>query len=793
MIAAIAVAGIFGATSRIINNNISSSQEVVASVGDDPGEVVWKKEQKNGVWYRVIYVHINSSWENGNQFGFGSSDSWFYQYTSTTYGTQKVKIGSSDSYSTSESIGDMAAKLYLPTDVQSIQLFTWTKDTQSRRSSVQNLVDGEYLSRVAFWVKEDNYNVYSVFGVEYDAGSESNGDWISEDLFFDRFYLTYVSVGSNWNSGNGNLTNFYVRCSYKSGTYVDEDDSSITWGYFNGDKVRGTKISSNMIHQMDTGKYYAEFLIPKDCNKFFLADAWDRSEGNSNTATAFTLSDTNNYYLVTNNSSPRTATYTVFAQSSFKLVGSGSFMSGTDWDYNYGKTMELSPGHNGALISQYLEEGDIFKITNGSDWYGWNYNESGTDTDHFEHTSYIDKAKTRATMGFNHSNCSWWADASQVTKVNLWGGGEGHGLVNELLNGPSGSIDIYTDNTTVKFERKDYSWNNTGDQTIPSNWSNENTFYLNSSGDGGTWGFDSNLGTNIRVTKTGYYNIYFNTSNTIWIEPGLYDEVYLDLNGIEWEGKEEWGYHHDIAAYFWNTSDASTAKCVKMTLVNIVDAETRTFEAIVPEFIGSDRPNRVIFYAYSTFYDNTMGTENVDWHKKTEDLKAGQNVYKLSGWGGADNISPGSWDGVISNEDRANLYGEYFQEHIGCDERGLTPPSTSKWTDLSTEYNQMCKNAQGEVWRAEANESGTDVEHAMATYDYIVFFKQYEGFNDFISRDDSPGKKISSAISVRGGFTAFTLNDESSFATLIIIVASSISLLSVTALSVLVIKKRKTK
>ena len=408
------------------------------------------------------------------------------------------------------------------------------------------------------------------------------------------------------------------------------------------------------------------------------------------------------------------------AGSGWFMTGSGSFMHGTDWAKADGVELDAVANNKGALLNFYLEAGDVFKITDGSFWAGWDRN-AGIDTNYLEHTSYLDKNKTKATLYFDHTACSWWANDSSVTVVNQWGGTAGHGLSNVRLSGSSGQIDIYTDNPTIKFERSAYSGNNTGNQTIPSDFSAKNTFKLNSAGNGGSWDYycDSAKGSNIRVKTSGYYDIYFNNDSNIYIAPVTVlfpgDSVYLNLNG-QWSGQTP-------KVHFWNSGNTGVAQDVTMTEVHGSGLSTKLYECKVPS-LSSGNPDRVIFY-----YGN--------YTKKTSDLNVlnSSNRFKLT------SDSGGTWDGFIFNETRAEYYGTYFLTQVTCNSGSLDP--TSNWSNASTEYSHICDNAQTIIHDSAGSPSGSDLVKAMDRYDYIVFFKQYSGYNDFIGRSDSPGKSHS--------------------------------------------------
>lgn len=114
-----------------------------------------------------------------------------------------------------------------------------------------------------------------------------------------------------------------------------------------------------------------------------------------------------------------------------------------------------------------------------------------------------------------------------------------------------------------------------------------------------------------------------------------------------------------------------------------------------------------------------------------------------------------NWGNKSANE-TASEYGCYFMDKITCDGNGNITSASSNWTTVTTFYNNMTKDVQGECWSASGSESGSNIQKAMYRYDYIVFFKQYSGYNDFINRSTSSGKSFSSPVS----FSPITSNDK---------------------------------
>ena len=113
---------------------------------------------------------------------------------------------------------------------------------------------------------------------------------------------------------------------------------------------------------------------------------------------------------------------------------------------------------------------------------------------------------------------------------------------------------------------------------------------------------------------------------------------------------------------------------------------------------------------------------------------------------------------------------------------------TSAFSTQSGYYSHLTTNCKN-ILNGTTSSSDSDVIAMQAKYDYIVGKYGITVAPDYLGRNPAP---LSLAIR---DFTPFTLinGSEDSLSTVIIIIASSVALLSVTALSILVIKKRKAK
>ena len=107
---------------------------------------------------------------------------------------------------------------------------------------------------------------------------------------------------------------------------------------------------------------------------------------------------------------------------------------------------------------------------------------------------------------------------------------------------------------------------------------------------------------------------------------------------------------------------------------------------------------------------------------------------------------------------------------------------------FSTWFGTLDDYAKNKLYGATANPSSSDnIEEAVARYSVLI---ANHGYTPFIT--NSAGTSIRRAPKNISPLNLM-VNDENGLSTIIIIVASSVALLSVTALSILVLKKRKSK
>lgn len=152
------------------------------------------------------------------------------------------------------------------------------------------------------------------------------------------------------------------------------------------------------------------------------------------------------------------------------------------------------------------------------------------------------------------------------------------------------------------------------------------------------------------------------------------------------------------------------------------------------------------------------------------------------------NVFYANW---LSKEGDAAYLARMFNTEIAgiCDEAGLD----TDFTKLKKSWDEWTRdlNENDAYWMTEARSSDTDILAMLAKYDYVLGKYGYgEGedqLHDFLNRKPAVN-------SAARNFTPFDLlnsGDDNNITTVIVIITSAVALLSITALSALIVRKRK--
>lgn len=131
-----------------------------------------------------------------------------------------------------------------------------------------------------------------------------------------------------------------------------------------------------------------------------------------------------------------------------------------------------------------------------------------------------------------------------------------------------------------------------------------------------------------------------------------------------------------------------------------------------------------------------------------------------------------------SSTDGATTFAQEFMNAFTCDATGTNAPtfaSGKSWASLKTAFNALSTTDQNTLKNATANESGTDIEKAVARYDYVVAKYSYENFMN---------RTITSSANRMNAFGGHTTN-------YILLILGSVSLLGGLTYLAYFLKKRK--
>ena len=233
------------------------------------------------------------------------------------------------------------------------------------------------------------------------------------------------------------------------------------------------------------------------------------------------------------------------------------------------------------------------------------------------------------------------------------------------------------------------------------------------------------------------------------------NHMYLDLSGFtDWEQGDAkfalyFAYPNQGNQVRWGTT-YSDEKVYYPSFCWKVEGQDNDhlYECIVPTLYTGEYRNIWSMVIAVRFDPNATepSWDQPRWNQ-TQDISFNSgnhtaNMIHINSWneGQLDTVN------IISQESRVNFYGKYFLDTVKCSGTGASDATTGEmWTKVQNAYNHLSRIAQGVVWTTTANENGNDIEKAMARYDYIVLFKQYDHF-DYMNREGSDSKSQYAAV-----------------------------------------------
>ena len=516
----------------------------------------------------------------------------------------------------------------------------------------------------------------------------------------------------------------------------------------------------------------------------------------------------------------------------FKLVGKGDFMSnGKKWDYDYGMEMSLEDGSSyyASIKNVYFDANSVFQVYDSADEkHGYNdsLNSLLVHQAKYNLITLIDEGSTDVWEG-------WYYELGNLPESD---GSIGCGEIN-----PSGqNYTVYWRTTDrwntwvnsnvgqglyVNWESGSWQWKGVDKVSSSDNYlyKNHDTFVENTTlkgfdvcvslSGGGNAGSkyvnrDNVFNGNIVVKSAGFYNVYVDNTGKVVIEksntfsPG--ESLYLKIGSSGWDTANPM-----YCAHFWNSGEGeSPSDCVNIWGVNVKgDSATDIWEFPIRATASHGNPDRVIFCRCNSTGSSDSSVDNWNLGKGPDGKYHATWNYSATLWSVDDGViynvyqvtstaspSTGAWYDTLTPFERANDFGNYFLSQTGTQcasyDTNTAASFTTIWSNTSSQFDSMNSRAQTYFVSADGSETGEyDINKAAIRYDYII--KKYPSLSDYAGRLDG-GHYTFLAV---GSFSQYSIfgGSEETMSMTIIIVASSVSLVSVAVLSALIVTKRKRK
>ena len=326
----------------------------------------------------------------------------------------------------------------------------------------------------------------------------------------------------------------------------------------------------------------------------------------------------------------------------------------------------------------------------------------------------------------------------------------------------------------------------------------EDRYVCNKNG-GAKFSFTAEYGKSISVCfKDGswggssYYcnNEYYSSDNYTYEFNGIKSGSHMYLNTsdlTDWENNNakfaiNFSKSNINKGESWSSEYNSTHTSLSTTFCWKVNGSgnDHLYECIVPQYNGQDVYWSMVIGVRYNPVAASPSWSNV-WNQTGDQFYNGDdrdcnmlwvNAASGGGWSGGGYLRT---DASISDDTRAGYYGTYFLSQITCSGSGSITSSSTNWTNVKNEYKKhLSTSVEGKVWTSSGSSTGTDLQKAMDRYDYIVFYKQYSGYDDFINRATSSGKSHSIFVNRLFNFNA---KDASSIAVIVVVSVTSLAAL----------------
>ncbi len=711
--------------------------------GPADGYWIWQNNKSGGTKLSDNPAYVLGSIKGDNKWATSTTDYPFAWDSSTNRYKATLDLYEGDEI-----------KIYRPSDGRYTGYAAALSDSSS--GSYGYISDTGYKNNISI-SKKGRFSIY--LGASYNFYGDAEAGWIadpSSDTSGKNYYFSYITVVdlydvtiSNANPGYGSIDTTSI-IDVPSGSSISVSSNKVT---INGTTVTATPTAA-------TAQYTYAF------------SSWSNASGTITADRTITANFTRTTNTYTVSFAVNTAGYGTVSDSSIASVpyGSAISVSGNKVTIN-GTTITATPS---AATAQYTYA-----------FSGWS-NTSGTVTGARTITANFTRTTNTYTVTFNKNNDSYGTISGTSIASIPYGSSITVSDNKVTINGTT--ITATPAAATAQYTYAFSGWSNTsgtvtGARTITANFTRTTNTY--------TVTFNKNNDSYGTISGTSIASIPYGSSITV-------SDNKVTINGTTITATPAAATAQYTYAFSgWsNTSGTVTgARTITANFTRTTNTYTVTFNKNNDSY-GSLSRTTITSIPYGTSVSVSSNTVTINGTTVTATAASDANGYhySFSSWSNA----PATITGAVtitanfsatSGEAAAITYAKAFNTSISsvCVYAGGTSKSdlADAWSDQNDAYDLLDGYVQYWLNKSHAS-TDSNVLGMFAKYDYVYGKYGEEIGEDFLNREPAPVLGLHSS-----PFDLF--GSEDNFSTIIIIVSSSVALLSVTALSILVIRKRKSK
>ena len=204
-----------------------------------------------------------------------------------------------------------------------------------------------------------------------------------------------------------------------------------------------------------------------------------------------------------------------------------------------------------------------------------------------------------------------------------------------------------------------------------------------------------------------------------------------------------------LYVYFWVGAENRDLQETWSARMTKIEGETNIYETEVPSGYGGSGWGGAIVVLHTGPSMPVDANKTIDI-RYTPWYDAGTYVSVSNSYSGGKRSATAS--SGYTDEDRAERWGENFNNNIECSGTGTNTADQDKWSDAKTDFDNAASTVQSLIRNSRASSSGTELQIAVSKYDDIIakygkdagtVSKTYE---DILSRRGTPNYSGNAAV-----------------------------------------------